>query len=105
MSRISDHGLIEVTDLDINMAFAIRDGAEVAYVAVSTDPHCGTAWYRLDCRSCRAIRKTCGCCRGRMHAPNAPSLSCGGQPKYSGDGGNAQTCEIFFHKIYESCLA
>jgi hypothetical protein len=48
MGRISDHGLIEVTDLDVSMAFGICDRAEVAYVAVATDPHCWAAWQRFN---------------------------------------------------------
>jgi hypothetical protein len=43
MRRITDDSLIEVTDVDVDPAFQVTRGPEVARVAVSTDPDWGAA--------------------------------------------------------------
>jgi hypothetical protein len=60
MSRISDHSLIQVADLDINMTFGIRYRAEVAYVTVSTYPHCRATRQLLDIGSFKPFVELAG---------------------------------------------
>jgi xanthine dehydrogenase accessory factor len=38
MRRVSDNGLIEVSDFNLDIAFGVRHRPEVSYVAVTTDP-------------------------------------------------------------------
>ena len=38
MDRIADHGLVQVADLDFDLAMCIRDRAKVADMAIAADP-------------------------------------------------------------------
>ena len=38
MRRVADHCLVEVADLDLDMAYGIGHGPEVAEVAITADP-------------------------------------------------------------------
>ncbi len=39
VGRVADHGLVEVTDLDVDLALAVGDRSEVAGMAVAADPN------------------------------------------------------------------
>jgi hypothetical protein len=47
-SRITDDGLIEIADLDINMALRICDRSQITDVTVTTYPHCRATRYGLN---------------------------------------------------------
>lgn len=41
MCRVTDHGLVEVADLDLDFTLGVRNRAQIANVAVATDPDRG----------------------------------------------------------------
>jgi hypothetical protein len=56
MRGVSDNGLIEITNLNLNVTFRIGKGSQIPQVAVAADPH-GWSCRQLACSGLKPLVK------------------------------------------------
>ena len=101
MSRISDDGLIKITNLNLDFAPGVSDRTKIAHMAIAANPNLRPLWEARRVPLFRATRNSEPYCPARKHAEIGPSCCCECFPSETRVGRDRRH-SVYFSRLFFS---